>query len=419
MAARPTRKVDLLNAGDEVNIKMGEFQGKLARIVDPTIQGPDTPYQRKLLVEVDGEEVYILPRFLDMAAWTPTVSPVNPSVPTVGLPVQAGAPASPATATGPIIGALPAVAHLDHPMFDPYRPNSLLAAEYVSRKMSNGDLDIDFLLSFFHRKPEDGGRRNLMLVGDTQAGKTMLVHVLAIVLAKQLGYAKPLPVFTLSGSAGVTDFDMFGQPTAYTDEHGVERIVWLPGVVDLAARYGGFLYLDEVNMMPERVTSSLHPLCDFRKTFVNRQNPVPQQGGGFLPEQVQAHEHLWVVGTINPGYRGAGALQEAFSNRFTWVAWGYDQATEDALIPLNTVRVLGQALREAREARIISTPIGTSSLVEVCRNARQFGAAMAIELVRAMFSLAERQRFDAIVEDRSILMLLDDEVRADGLNVTK
>ena len=32
--------------------------------------------------------------------------------------------------------------------------------------------------------------------------------------------------------------------------------MWLPGVVDLAAQVGGILYLDEVNAMGERVTSS-------------------------------------------------------------------------------------------------------------------------------------------------------------------
>lgn len=408
------RKVDLLVAGSQVTVNSGEFKGRLARVVNKEV-GVD----RKILVDVDGERVRILPRMLDVAAWTPTVSPANPTVPAVAVSSQVGAPASPVVAPTPAFsGQLPDVIHADHPMLDPYRPQVTFAKDYINRVMENGEKDVDYLIRFFNRRDDDGYPTNVMLVGDTQSGKTMMIHMLSFLMQAKLGLNKPVPVFTLSGSAGVTDFDLFGQPTAYTDEFGVERLVWLPGIVDLAARVqgGALLYLDEVNMMAERVTSSLHSLCDWRRTFVNRMKPVPVPGGGFLPEQVVASDDLWIVGTINPGYKGAGALQEAFANRWQWIEWGYDKDVEDKLVDLSSVRILGDALREARRSRVLSTPIGTSALQQVCRNAREFGAESALAMLRAMFQPTERERYDTIVNDRSIAMLLSDEVRADGLH---
>ena len=104
--------------------------------------------------------------------------------------------------------------------------------------MSNGMTDVDFLLTFtndVYRAKNEGRPANVMLKGDTQSGKTFLVEVLAIAWADMLGLPKPMPVFTLSGSSGITDFDLFGQTASYTDPTtGRESLVWLPGLVDLA-----------------------------------------------------------------------------------------------------------------------------------------------------------------------------------------
>ena len=202
-------------------------------------------------------------------------------------------------------------------------------------------------------------------------------------------------MFTLSASNGITDFDMFGQPTAWTNpETGNEQIVWLPGVVDMAARVGGILYGDEVNMMPERVTSSLHPLCDWRRSFTNRAKAVKVPGDGFMPETVQANDDLWIVGTMNPNYRGAGALNEAFANRFRHLEWAYDPTVEHRLIPNEAVRTMGDALRQARATGHIRTPVGTSALMRVCSDVVRDGVDMALFVLRSMFTADEKLVFD-------------------------
>jgi MoxR-like ATPase len=221
-----------------------------------------------------------------------------------------------------------------------------------------------------------------------------------------MGLGRAVPVFTLSASSGITDFDLFGQPTAWTDPDGVEHIVHLPGVVDMAARVGGILYLDEVNMMPERVTSSIHPITDWRRSFTNRTKAVKVPGDGFMAEQVKLHDDLWVVGTMNPNYRGAGALNEAFANRFRFLRWDYNPDVERTLIPNEGVRLLGDALRTARATGHLRTPVGTSALMRLASDVADTGVDMALYCLLSMFTQDEVPVVEEIIESRSFRSLI-------------
>lgn len=389
-------KTSRMKEGDTVTVRAGEFKGLTATVVDPTVVPDQLPNRRKILVAVEGEEcpVYLLPRLLD----TGVQRPVTPGI------------SAPAPAAGGIL--MPGdITDADDPRLDPWRPDPSIVRQYVNRTVPGGMTDTEFLLKFWQK------RENALLVGDTQSGKTMLVQVLAILAGRLRPSGKPLPVFTLSGSSGVTDFDLFGQPTAYTTPEGTERLVWLPGVVDMAARVkDSILYLDEVNMMSERVTSSLHSLFDHRRQFVNRQKAVRTVVDGvetFAPEVVQA-DGMWVIGTINPaGYKGVG-LGEAFLNRFTHIPWGYDEATERRLIPSAAIRLFGQAIREARANKAIGTPVGTAALQRACRHAEDFGPEAALWMLIGMFTPQERPKVEAIVTDRAVRDLLLDEAAARG-----
>jgi MoxR-like ATPase len=297
---------------------------------------------------------------------------------------------------------LPATGELtiDDPRLDMLRPATALLEEYVGREMPNGQTDTEYLLDCWHR------RENVLLVGDTQGGKTMLVNVMAILLGQEMGLGRAVPVFTLSASSGITDFDLFGQPTAWTDPDGVEHIVHLPGVVDMAARVGGILYLDEVNMMPERVTSSIHPITDWRRSFTNRTKAVKVPGDGFMAEQVKLHDDLWVVGTMNPNYRGAGALNEAFANRFRFLRWDYNPDVERTLIPNEGVRLLGDALRTARATGHLRTPVGTSALMRLASDVADTGVDMALYCLLSMFTQDEVPVVEEIIESRSFRSLI-------------
>ena len=299
-----------------------------------------------------------------------------------------------------------------HPISDPmdarldsYRPDPTVLDHYCSRRQPGGMLDTELLLGYWAQRDSKGYSQNVMLVGETQSGKTMLVQVLACLIANELGLSKPMPIFTLSGSAGVTDYDMLGQPTAYVDADGGERLVWLPGLVDLASRVPSLLYLDEVNMMAERVTSTLHPVCDDRRTFVNRAKAVCIDGE-FLPELVTVNTDTWIIGTYNTGYRGAGAMNEAFLNRFRHLPWDYDSAVEQRLVSSPAVLLLGKALRDARAMHAISTPVGTKVLMRLADDVRHRGIETALWVFTGMFPPHEKAKIEAIIADRSIPQLL-------------
>lgn len=393
-----------LSTGSEYPVKAGPFKGRMATIVSniPVPDGEEN--QRKILVKVDDEEVYLLPRLIDDGTVTPSEAAARAEAPVVK-------PASPAgETTHPLMQVdeyMPLTDAMD-PRLDAYRPDPKIVKEYVSRKLPGGKKDVDMLLKYWRRK------QNVLLVGDTQSGKTMVTQVIAVLAAEEMGLPKPFPVFTLSGSNGVTDYDLFGQPSAFTDpETGQEHLVWLPGVVDLAVRTGSFLNLDETNMFEDRTVSALNSVCDDRRSFVNRQKAVKVPGDGYMPEIVKAHENLWVIGSYNDGYRGAGAMQEAFANRFRHIPWDYDEATEKKLITSDVVRVtIGGALRTARRAGQINTPVGVRALIQLQESAYEDGVEYALWEFLGMFPGRDRDKVEVILRDRSAEPLLTEEVEA-------
>jgi nitric oxide reductase NorQ protein/cobaltochelatase CobS len=412
--------------GFQYRVLKGLLEGELVTIVDntPFPDGDIEGRQRKITVSgPDGEQFYIIPRLLDS-------TPVG-----VGTPQAATVPAHSFVQAPPLVEVaredLPAsiaatvpagvtvrqFAPITDPMdprLDHLRPSRAKLKTYINRTMANGQTDTEFLLTFTnddYRAKNQGRPANVMLKGGTQGGKTFVVEVLAWEWAKKLGLPQPMPIFTLSGSAGITDFDLFGQTTSYTDPlTGQESLVWLPGIVDMAAQVGGILYLDEVNLMKENVTSSLHPLCDHRHYFLNRNKPV-FKAGQFLPETVVASEDLWIIGTYNEGYKGTSDMNEAFINRFRHIIWEYDDAVENKLVTSPAIRLLGTALRTAREANQIRTPIGTSALQRVQEDVEAFGISLGMTVFTGMFKAQERPVVESIIEDRSIFVMLQEEQR--------
>jgi hypothetical protein len=434
-------KAHFLIPGFQYRVISGLLADEIVTIVDNHPFPDDDPEkrQRKITVKFeDGTVDYILPRLLSdepMGIDSPAIQGTTHPAPVqaVEAPVAATTTGPMATVLNPATGEAITVARQPvtpitdpmDPRLDHLRPSRSRVKRYVNRLMMNGMTDVQFLLTFTgdaHRAENEGRPANVMLKGDTQAGKTILVEVLAIAWADALGLPKPMPVFTLSGSSGVTDFDLFGQAVTYADpDLGIDRLVNLPGVVALAAECGGILYLDEINAMGERVTSSLHPLCDSRHQFINRGKAVTK-GGIFMPEVVTAHQDLWIVGTYNDGnYRGMGEMNEAFINRFRHVAWGYDDDVESKLIKSPAVRLLGECVRTARKmnSRGLRTPVGTAALMRLEKDVAAFGVDLALEVFKGMFKHTEYDTVDAIITDRSINLMLEQERAQAELNETE
>jgi hypothetical protein len=382
--------------GMRVTVTSGPYKGATATVIDPTVFPDGHPDQRKLRIDIEGVgETLIIPKQLTITGMTPTVASYTPA------PVRASVPTVAVSKTP--------ITSLDDPMLDRWRPTNRpkILKEYVSRELQGGFSDIEVMMKYLHEDRVNGYPPNIGLVGDTQSGKTMLVEVMAYLIADEMGLKKPLPVFLLAGNSAITDHDMFGQYRP--DETG--ELVWMEGVVALAARIGGILYLDEINAMPGNVTAALHPLADDRRQFVNIRKPVDDGHGGKMAEVVTASTDLWIISTYNPGYAGMSKTNEAFAARFRWLSWDYDEEVEKKLIKSPAVRLLGQALRTARDTRAISTPIGTSSLQRLERDVVMFSVEYALWAFCGQFTnRAERTVVETLIEDRSIRAMLLTEV---------
>lgn len=378
-----------LREGMEVVVTQGPFTGFKGIVLDPEVCPDGHPQQRKIKVDLSTiGETYIIPKQLDIE----------------GLPSVTRTPVP--TASPTVVVSKTPITSLDDPALDRFRPSRKnLLKSYISRTLPGGVKDTDAMLNYW-RDRTDEYPTSVGLVGDTQSGKTMLVEVMAHIIGSELDLTKPIPVFTLSGTSAISDHDMMGQYRP--DETG--DLVWMEGIVALAARLGGILYLDEVNAMPGNVTAGLHPLLDDRHQIVNVRKPIDDGHGGKMPEVIYANKNLWVVATYNPGYAGMSKPNEALLARIAWMPWDYDEEVEKRLIKSPGVRLLGQVLRSARESRSIVTPIGTSALQRLERDIKLMGVEFGLWAFCGRFtSKNERAVVNTLIEDRSIRVLLNSE----------
>ena len=107
-----------------------------------------------------------------------------------------------------------------------------------------------------------------------------------------------------------------------------------------------------------------------------------------------------------------GKMNQAFAQRFEHILWDYDIEVEKKLVKSPTVRLLGDALRNARKAAEIQTPLGTSALQRITRNVKAMGPELAMDVLLGMFDSSERDVVKAIIEDRSIVPMLKEEATA-------
>jgi MoxR-like ATPase len=387
-----------LKKGIDIIVNAGPYKGMTGTVIDPKAVPDGQPNQRRVLVSIDGEDTYLLPRLLDLGT---TLAPA-PAAAALTM-----ADITEASVPGTLATAEPITDPMD-PALDRLRPNANIVKEYVSRVLPGGMSDVDYFLSQRDERDSNGYSPNIAMVGDTQSGKTMLVQVLAVLAAERDGHPKPYPVFTVQGSIGVSNMDLYGMTTAVVID-GRETLVWMEGMVPLALRCGGILYLDELNAIPPAQGMAFHPILDDRRSFVNTQKAVPDGHGGFAPEVVKASTALWTIATINPGYKGVGGLGEALNARFRWAPCDYDEAVERKLIKSATVRTMGNLLRSARSRNAISTPVGTSALQRFNLDVAKYGSEMAIWSFLAMFPLRERPSVETIIEDGGIKGMLDAE----------
>lgn len=133
---------------------------------------------------------------------------------------------------------------------------------------------------------------NLLLAGGKATGKNVLADNLAWLFAR--------PVFTASFHVNTDSSMLIGTDTFTGGEVRLRR-----GPVALAAQYGGFCILDEINMAKNDAVAVLHSALDYRRLI-----DVP----GY--ECIPLHPATRFIATMNYGYAGTRELNEALTSRF-------------------------------------------------------------------------------------------------------
>jgi nitric oxide reductase NorQ protein len=114
---------------------------------------------------------------------------------------------------------------------------------------------------------------------------------------------------------------------------------WVDGSITRAVRFGGYLNLGEINMMPANLSSRLHSLLDYRRTLI-----IPENNN----EVIEAHPDLIIVADYNPNYRGTRLMNEAFKDRFEMkLIFDYDSNIERGILKSESLIDLGKRMRKA------------------------------------------------------------------------
>ena len=243
-------------------------------------------------------------------------------------------------------------------------PDPKWAKSYVNRKF-NGKTEWEI----YDQALADGD--NILIEGGAGSGKT--------ISAQSYASARKYRYFNISSSNGIDPSQLFGRWIPRADGQGYR---WQDGAVTLLVRFGGVLLINEVNFLPERVSTVLYSLLDYR-----REIQLLENGG----EVIKAHPDLLIIADMNYGYRGTHELSQAWNDRYSIkLEFPYDRAIENKVVGNKALLSLADNLREMYDQQELSTPISTRSLVAFMSNAKRFGIDFAISSFCNGFNKEER-----------------------------
>lgn len=247
-------------------------------------------------------------------------------------------------------------------------PDKSWATRYLNRKNVNKSGKTDFEMLDIIK----ANFQNLLIKGHAGSGKTMCI----IAWASSRDYR----YYNISSNIGLEPSHLFGMWIP-TENAGVFK--WQDGPVTDLVRHGGVLLLNEIDFMPERITTVLFGLLDDR-----REIQLLENGG----EVIKAHPDLVVIGDHNPNYRGSRPMNQAWKDRFAhkW-DFEYDKAIEKKLIGNTTLLEVANQLREQHERGEIDTPISTRGLEAFVKNTRNVSLDYAIITYLNSFADDERE----------------------------
>lgn len=243
--------------------------------------------------------------------------------------------------------------------------------KYLNRKI-NGLLDYAIYDNAM------SNNENILIMGHAGSGKTMSV----------LGYAstRGYRYYNVSSHIGLEPTQLFGSWIPTPDGH----FRWQDGPVTDLVRNGGVLLLNEVNFMPERVTTILFGLLDDR-----REIQIMENGG----EVIKAHKDLLIIADMNPNYRGTRPMNQAWVDRFHHkLDFPYDHAIESKLIKNKALLEMANKLRELSNKGDLDTPISTRGLANFIRNSNNLNLDYAISSYVNGFLDEEREAVRLVLD---------------------
>jgi MoxR-like ATPase len=251
-----------------------------------------------------------------------------------------------------------------------------------------------------------GARVNVLIEGPTGSGKTSAA--LAFAAKKQLHF------YGIPSNVGIDPTQLFGK---YIPGDKEGTFVWQDGPVTDIVRYGGVLLINEVNFMPERVSTVLFGLLDKRRQIVlmDHKGEVIRAhlGKGFCwcNEANCNDKRVLILADMNPDYVGTRPLNEAFRNRFeAQIPWDYDPETEAQLVSSDNLRALAQQLRNDFRNGGIQTPVSTNMLQEFEMFAVDFDIEFAFGNFVNHFATDERDAVELTVNAHKANIMSDFEV---------
>ncbi len=251
-------------------------------------------------------------------------------------------------------------------------PRESLADEYINRTFAGNVEDFNLFDGAF------GDRHNIMMVGPTGAGKTMAGRAYAAF--------HRLPFGRVEFNGAMDPATTIGTNVVNPD-NGLPQYRF--GEITLVCKYGGCIFLDEVNNLAGRMTATFHGLLDASQSLYIAE----------IGRRVVKSPRTVVFAAYNPRYHGTNLLNEAFINRFSYTIdpWGYDSGVEDELIGAYTPTLLAR-VRDMRNEDKIQADIGTNVMEEFIQHAGRFPIETAIQLFLARMPVEDRAIMSDVLE---------------------
>jgi MoxR-like ATPase len=182
-------------------------------------------------------------------------------------------------------------------------------------------------------------KKHILIEGPVGVGKTVIAEALSRHFERN--------IYRIDGDERYTEQKLVGwfDPPLVISQ-GYSKNAFIEGPLTQAMMEGAFLFINELNRMPEGTQNVLLPAMDERRIV------IPRIG------KVCARDGFVIIATQNPEeYIGTSRLSEALKDRFVWIRLDYQSEVEEIKIVKketcsnddDLVRIATKVTRKTRE----------------------------------------------------------------------